>query len=329
LIGALSWHWIFFVNVPIGIAGTWMVIRYVPAFKPAGGQRFDLVGALLLFTCLMTCLMALTLGQQVGFAEPGVLVLFAASFAFLAAFIAIERRVRSPMIDLSLFQNSLFNINLVTAVISFISLSGTIILMPFYLEDVLGYDPRAVGFLLAVVPIAVGITSPISGVLSDRLGTRPITVAGLLLLLLGFVAVSTLSLQTTALGYVLRFLPIGIGIGVFQSPNNSAIMGAVPRSRLGIASGLLAITRTLGQTAGIAALGALWASRVIARVGQDLPGGATAAPAPAKVAALNDTFLVVVALMAVALMLSVWGLVQERRGQRLSQPTEPQGLTPE
>jgi EmrB/QacA subfamily drug resistance transporter len=329
LIGALSWHWIFFVNVPIGIAGTWMVIRYVPAFKPAGGQRFDLVGALLLFTCLMTFLMALTLGQQVGFAEPGVLVLFAASFAFLAAFIAIERRVRSPMIDLSLFQNSLFNINLVTAVISFISLSGTIILMPFYLEDVLGYDPRAVGFLLAVVPIAVGITSPISGVLSDRLGTRPITVAGLLLLLLGFVAVSTLSLQTTALGYVLRFLPIGIGIGVFQSPNNSAIMGAVPRSRLGIASGLLAITRTLGQTAGIAALGALWASRVIARVGQDLPGGATAAPAPAKVAALNDTFLVVVALMAVALMLSVWGLVQERRGQRLSQPTEPQGLTPE
>jgi MFS family permease len=267
--------------------------------------------------------MALTLGQQVGFTETGVLALFAASVVSLAAFIAIERRVAFPMIDLRLFQNRLFNVNLVTAFISFICLSGTIILMPFYLEDVLGYEPRSVGFLLAVVPIAVGITAPLSGALSDRLGTRPITVAGLLILLLGFVAVSTLSLQTTALGYMLRFLPIGIGIGVFQSPNNSAIMGAVPRSRLGIASGLLAITRTLGQSAGIAAVGALWASRVVVRGGQNLPGGATAAPAPVQVAALNDTFLTIVMLMTLALMLAAWGLMQERRSRRLSEPAGP------
>jgi EmrB/QacA subfamily drug resistance transporter len=323
LIGALSWHWIFFVNLPIGIAGTWMVIRYVPAFKPAGGQRFDVIGALTLFVSLMTLLMALTLGQQQGFTATAVLVLFATSLASLAVFITIERKVKFPMIDLSLFQNRLFNINLVTALISFICLSGTIILMPFYLEDVLGYDPRSVGFLLAIVPIAVGLTSPISGVLSDRLGTRPITVVGLLILLSGFVAVSTLSVQTTALGYVLRFLPIGIGIGVFQSPNNSAIMGAVPRSRLGIASGLLSITRTLGQTAGIAALGALWASRVAMRAGQNLAGGATAAPPAAQVAALNDTFSFVVLLMMSALGLAVWGLVQERRSQRLSEPAKP------
>ncbi|HSR31786.1 MAG TPA: DHA2 family efflux MFS transporter permease subunit [Anaerolineae bacterium] len=323
LIGALSWHWIFFVNLPIGIVGTWMVLRYVPSFKPAGGQRFDLIGALVLFVGLMALLMALTLGQQVGFTEAGVLALFAASVVSLAAFITIERKVTFPMIDLRLFQNRLFNVNLVTAFVSFICLSGTIILMPFYLEDVLGYEPSAVGFLLAVVPIAVGITAPLSGALSDRLGTRPITVAGLLILLLGFVAVSTLSLETTALGYVLRFLPIGVGIGVFQSPNNSAIMGAVPRSRLGIASGLLAITRTLGQSAGIAAMGALWASRVVARAGQNLPGGATDAPAPVQVAALNDTFLVIVGFMTLALMLAAWGLVQERRGRRLSEPAGP------
>ncbi len=149
-------------------------------------------------------------------------------------------------------------------------MAGTIILMPFYLENVLGYDTQSVGFLLAIVPIALGITAPISGAMSDRFGTRPITVLGLAILVVGFVAVSTLSPETTALGYVLRFLPIGIGIGIFQSPNNSAVMGAVPRERLGIASGLLAITRTLGQSVGIAALGALWASRVFARAGQTL-----------------------------------------------------------
>jgi MFS family permease len=321
LIGALSWHWIFFVNLPIGIVGTWMVVRFVPALKPAGGQRFDVPGALTLFVSLMALLMALTLAQQRSFTEPAILALFAVWFVTLAAFLVIERKSRQPMIDLNLFKNRLFNINLITAFITFICLSGTIILMPFYLENVLGYDPSSVGFLLAIVPIAVGITAPISGALSDRLGTRPITVLGLFVLLVGFLAVSTLSVETTAFGYILRFLPIGIGIGIFQSPNNSAVMGAVPRARLGVASGLLSITRTLGQITGIAALGALWASRVMIRAGHDLPDGATAAPAAAQVAGLNDTFTFVVIMIALALMLAVWGLIQEQRSRRLTQST--------
>jgi EmrB/QacA subfamily drug resistance transporter len=315
LIGALSWRWIFFVNLPVGVVGTWMALRYVPAFKPPGGQRFDLAGAAILFAGLMSLLLALTLGQQSGFTETVVLALFAASLICLALFVLIERRVRFPMIDLSLFQSRLFSINLVTAFMIFVSMAGTIILMPFYLENVLGYDTQSVGFLLAIVPIAVGITAPLSGALSDRVGTRPITVLGLAILLLGFGAVSTLSLETTALGYVLRFLPIGIGIGVFQSPNNSAVMGAVPRERLGIASGLLAITRTLGQSVGIAALGALWASRVFGQAGQVLPGGATTAPAAAQVAGLNDTFRLVLFLVGGALLLAVWALVRERRAR--------------
>jgi EmrB/QacA subfamily drug resistance transporter len=323
LIGALSWHWIFFVNLPIGIVGTWMAIRFVPALKPAGGQRFDVPGALALFVSLMALLMALTLAQQRSFTEPVILALFAVWFVTLAAFLVIERKSHQPMIDLNLFKNRLFNINLITGFITFICLSGTIILMPFYLENVLGYDPRSVGFLLAIVPIAVGITAPISGALSDRLGTRPITVLGLFVLLIGFLAVSTLSVETTAFGYVLRFLPIGIGIGVFQSPNNSAVMGAVPRTRLGVVSGLLSITRTLGQITGIAVLGALWASRVMIRAGHDLPDGATAAPAPAQVAGLTDTFTVVVIMIALALVLAVWGLVQERRSRRLAESTRP------
>jgi EmrB/QacA subfamily drug resistance transporter len=142
LIGALSWRWIFFVNLPIGIVGTWMVLRFVPAFKPPGGQRFDLAGALALFVGLMAFLVALTLGQQVGFAEWYVLALFGASLICLAAFVAIERKVRFPMIELSLFRSRLFSINLVTAFMIFISLAGTIILMPFYLENVLGYDTQ-------------------------------------------------------------------------------------------------------------------------------------------------------------------------------------------
>ena len=317
ILDRLSWHWIFFVNLPVGIVGSLMVARFVPALKPLGAQRFDYTGALSLFVSLIALLLALSLGQRVGFATTPILALFAIWLLFLMIFVAAERASSQPMINLGLFQNRLFSVNLITGFITFICIAGTIILMPFYLENVLGYDPRSVGLLLAVVPIAMGVTAPISGSLSDRFGTRPITVMGLVMLAIGFYAVSTLDIRTTALGYVLRFLPIGIGMGIFQSPNNSAVMGAVPRPRLGVASGLLSITRTLGQTTGIAVLGALWASRVAHRLGAAFQGGATAAPPAIQVAALRDTFLVTVALLLLAFVLGVWGLLQERRSRTL------------
>jgi MFS family permease len=186
-------------------------------------------------------------------------------------------------------------------------------LMPFYLQNVLGYEARQVGFLLAIVPISLGITAPISGALSDRFGTRPITVLGLAILLLGYYTLSTLDLHTTAAGYVLRFLPIGIGMGVFQSPNNSAVMGAAPRGRLGIVSGMLAVTRTLGQTTGVALLGAVWATRVFRHAGQTLPGGATGASPAAQVAGLHDTFAFIIIVIGTALAMAVWALVRARR----------------
>ncbi len=197
------------------------------------------------------------------------------------------------MIDLRLFKNLLFSTSLATGFITFIATAGTILLMPFYLENVLGYTPRQVGLLLAVVPLATGVIAPISGSLSDRFGSRRITVLGLSILVLGFLAVSTLDAQTSALGYVLRFLPVGIGLGVFQSPNNSAIMGAAPHHRLEIASGMLAVNRTLGQTTGIAILGALWSRFVFIAAGSDpaiLSAGVTAAPPDAQVAGLQKTF---------------------------------------
>jgi len=317
IISGISWQWIFYVNLPIGIAGILMVARFVPDLKPTGKQRFDYVGAFTLFVSLMALLLALTFGQQIGFTQIAILALFAIWLCFLAIFLMIELRSSQPMIDLSLFRSRLFSINLVTGFITFICISGTIILMPFYLENVLGYDPRSVGFLLAVVPIAMGLIAPVAGSLSDHVGTRSIAVAGLSVLLIGYYAVSTLTIQTTPLGYIVRFLPIGIGMGVFQSPNNSAIMGSASRERLGIASGLLSITRTLGQTTGIAVLGALWASRIVYLLGGVPQGGATTAQAPIQVAALRDTFSAVLILIGLALLLGIWGLVQEYRGKKM------------
>ena len=309
----LSWNWIFFVNLPVGFIGTFMVVRYVPAFKPAGGQRFDYWGALTLCISLLSLLVALTLGQRVGFGDGTVLLLVGMFVVFLASFIFIELRAEQPMLDLRLFRNSLFSVSLTTGFIIFICLSGTLILMPFYAQNVLGYDPQQTGLLMATVPLALGVIAPLSGSLSDRFGSRPIMVAGLAVLTVGFLAISSLDAETTTLGYVLRFLPMGLGMGMFQSPNNSAIMGSAPRDRLGIASGMLAVTRTLGQTTGIAVLGALWAGQVFKHAGIVIAGGATAAPIAAQVFALRDTFVIVSILIFIALLLSIWGLREERK----------------
>ena len=185
--------------------------------------------------------------------------------------------------------------------------------MPFYLENVLGHNIQLVGLLMAIIPIMVGIFSPISGTLSDRFGTRSISAVGLAFMFIGFISVSTLTTQTSIGGYLLRFIPVGIGIGVFQSPNNSAIMGTASRSNLGIMSGITSISRTLGQTIGTAVIGAIWASRTFFHAGQSFPGGATQAPALAQVTGQQNTFQIVAVIIMVALLLGVLGLLRERK----------------
>ncbi len=316
LIESLSWHWVFLVNLPVGIIGVWMVIRNVPNLQPIGEQRFDYAGATVLFIGLLTLLLGLTLGQQWGFGDQRVWLMLAGALLLIGLFIGIEARVEQPMIDLQLFRSQLFSINLITGLAVFIAVAGVFILLPFYLEGVLGYGPRNVGLLVAAVPILLGVTAPISGSLSDRFGTRLIASIGLAVLAGGYAAMSRFTAETNLTYYLIAVLPFGAGMGIFQSPNNSAVMGAVPRSKLGIASGLLAITRTLGQTTGIAVLGAFWAARVMAYAGEVVAGGVTAASIPAQVAGLQDTFTVIAAFIGLAFLLSLYALWQEKEAKR-------------
>jgi len=313
IIDLISWHWIFFVNVPVGILGSVMVYRYIPRSQVRKDQRFDFYGAATLFISLMTFLLALTLGQRLGFMNLLIIGLLSIWAVFFILFLFIEFRIHQPMVDLQLFRDHLFSLNLFTGFIIFVCIGGIIILMPFYLQNVLNFAPRKVGLLLATVPIAGGITSPLAGMLSDRYGTRPITTTGLLVMLIGVISLLSLNTQTEVLGYVLCYIPVGLGIGIFQSPNNSAIMSAVPGEKLGIASSLLSLTRTLGQTSGIAALGAFWVSRVSTYAGSSFELGVTRTDPTAQVQGLHDTIGVVIAFISLAIVLSIRALLKERK----------------
>lgn len=174
------------------------------------------------------------------------------------------------------------------------------------------------------MPITLGVVAPLSGSLSDRYGSKIITLVGLFILALGYFLLSLLQVDTSALMYLLLFAPIGVGMGAFQSPNNSLIMGSAPPRQLGIVSGMLAITRTLGQTSGIALLGAAWSARVFFYNGEVLPAGATVAPPAYQVAGLHDVFIGLAVLMSFSFLLSFFEWLSQRR-QTASLPVGSHG----
>ena len=307
-----TWHWIFFINMPVGIIAVALVLHYVPISKGVRGQKFDFAGAALFFFALTSLLIAITQGQEAGYANSLVIALLLVGVILSGVFLWVERHSPYPMIDLHMFRNHIFSMHLISALLVFICGSGITLLLPYYLENAHGFDPSTVGLLMAVFPVAMGAFAPISGALSDRRGTQVISSIGLGVIVLGYLAVSTLAVDTSIIGYILRYLPVGIGAGLFQSPNNSAIMGNVDREHLGVASGLLALTRTIGQTIGVSVLGALWASQVVLHYGSIPVGGVTAAPAIAQVSALRDISLVIVILVGMAFLLSLWALFDEK-----------------
>ncbi len=313
LIGLVGWRSVFLVNVPVGIATTLIVIKVIP---PPGArapdQRFDIAGALILFAAMASYALGMTLGQRLGFGDWRIIGLLATAGAGLAIFLLFEARTRQPMIDLNLFRNVLFGVNLLMGFLVFILIAGQFIL-PFFLELVQGYRTEQVGLLMAVFPVCMGLVAPASGALSDRFGSRVISLAGLVIIAAASLLISTVHSGITPLGIVLRLAPLGIGVGMFNSPNNSAIMGAAPRERLGVAGGLLALSRTLGQMTGMPLMGAIFSTLALSAGG--LPPGAdvTTAPAAALIAGVRGTFQIAAVFILISTALAAFALWFDRR----------------
>lgn len=319
VLGALSWRWIFFVGQPLSLISLILAWRYLPQSRPAGRQSFDWSGSFLLFSGLLTLMLYLTFGSGLGFISPFMLGLLAVSVFAIWQFVRNEARVRAPLLDLSLFRNSQFSVCLSIRILTNVAIGGLWFLFPFYLVDILLIDPVLAGILLTVFWVIFGVAVLVSGALTDRFGFRLIASIGLFILGLGCFTVSTLSAASSAADFILRVAPIALGFGIAHSPTDSAVMGSVPRDRLGIASGTNTISRFLGRTAGVAALGALWASRVRANAGSDFSGVVTEAAAPAQIAGLQSVAFAALALVGVTLALIAWESLSSRSAARPAQ----------
>jgi EmrB/QacA subfamily drug resistance transporter len=314
LIDALGWRWVFFIAVPFGVLGTllaWLVLpRTVPALA-RDKERFDWTGALLLGPSVVLALLALTFANDWGWTSPLFIGVSIGAAVCLGLFVAAERRAASPLVDLSLFRSRLFTTGILAGLLSYSVLFGSLFLIPFFLERSLGRTAAEAGLLLTPIPLALGVMAPLSGLITDRFGSRLPTAIGMLLTagaLLALSAVATdMASMLTLLGVV------GIGLGLFTPPNNSAIMGSAPSNRLGVAGGILNMTRSLGTSLGVALTGALLGVFLSAHTGQHVESTLAVDPLAVKVA-VQQTLLFLAGVAVVAGVLSAF------RGNSTTQP---------
>ncbi len=258
LIDSLGWPWIFYVNVPIGIIGTaaaWMILNEPILSGDRRGrrrQRFDFAGAATSILGLLSLLFALTLGPENGWSSFLVLLLFGLFVLFMAAFFFLESRLLDPLVELSLFRRRTFTAGNVAGTMAFLAISANAFLMPFYLQLVLGYTPLQAGLLLTPTALVLAIVSPLSGWVSDRIGARILSSVGLAINGLALYLLGSLTVEESYVRVLYWLLLLGFGQGMFQAPNNSSVMGDVPRDKLGVGSGILSMVRNLGQVVGLA-----------------------------------------------------------------------------
>jgi EmrB/QacA subfamily drug resistance transporter len=302
---SLSWRWVFFVNLPVGVLGVAWALRILPRGRGAPGERFDALGAILLAAALSAGLLAIDAASAGAGGATGLAAVAAAAWGGLAL---RARRVATPIVDASAFRDRAFAAGIAAGLLSYAAMFSQTFLTPFYLARVLGLGPGALGLMLGAVPAALAVASPLAGWIADRFRARGLGAAGMALLAAGLASLSVAG-PSDGLGSVaLRLAACGFGMGLFQAPNNAEVMGAAPRGRLGSGGGLLATARNVGMAIGVALSGTLLAWR--------------AGPDPDPSAFLDGYALALRAGAAIALAAGVTSLVH-RAGGRARRPPAP------
>jgi len=260
LIYWIGWQSIFYINIPVGLLGTVYAFKTLKPDQVHVSQKFDILGAILMFLSLISLVLAITQGQVLGWDSPVIIALSILFAVFLAGFVIVEKRADQPIVELSLFQNRPFSASNASGFLSFVAMFAVMLLMPFYMEKILGYNPSHVGMAFIAVPLVMAMVAPVSGWISDRTNSFLLSSLGMAVFCLALFLLGNLDQDATYLDIVIRLGMIGLGMGLFQSPNNSIVMGSVPKDRLGIAGGMLGMVRNLGMVTGIAISGAVLTS---------------------------------------------------------------------
>jgi EmrB/QacA subfamily drug resistance transporter len=281
LTSGLSWRWIFFVNVPIGIIAVAITIRKVAESRAQQATRPDWAGFALFTVALASLVYGLIESSQKSLTSRLVLGCFALTVVLLIAFVLVERSGAHPMFDLSLFRLPTFSGGAVAAFGLSASIFSMLLYLVLYLQDILGYSPLGTGLRLMVISGGILATSAIAGRLSSKMPVRFLIGPGLLIVGAGLLLMRGLDAGSSWTHLIPGMIASGIGVGMVNPPLASTAVGVVEPHKAGMASGINSTFRQVGIATGIALLGTLFASKVkdevLGRVG-GLPGYSSRAP---------------------------------------------------
>lgn len=260
LTSVLGWESIFYINIPIGIFGSFFAEKVIPKSTVTDKQPFDIKGSILIFASLITILLPLSYTETYGWENPYIITSLIGGTILLGVFIFVEKKTQYPMMDLTLFNNKLFSMSNLSALLSFIAQFSVVLIMPFYLQQLRGLAPSKAGLLMIPMPLTTMFIAPISGAISDRIDSRYISALGMAIASFGIYLLSNLRIDSSHSYIAISLITTGLGTGLFQTPNNSAVMGSVANNRRGIASSILATMRNIGMVLGIAISGAIFST---------------------------------------------------------------------
>src|SRR2546421_12072776 len=254
----LTWRWIFYVNVPIGAIVFIVSRRMLTEPLHRNKERFDPVGAVLFAIGLASMTLGFSFGEECGWTSPGIISSLVVGVVALVAAVLVERRVPDPILKLSLLKNRVFASANISFLFAMLALFAPGFLLPFYFEELRGFPAVQAGLFLTPLSLTLAVMAPLRRSLAGRFCSRRPPPPGATLPRFGLVLLSQLNTHSSLWDIIWRLVVIGIGQGLFQSPNTRALMGAAPPDEQGVASGLLSTSRVIGQALSVALAGTIF-----------------------------------------------------------------------
>jgi EmrB/QacA subfamily drug resistance transporter len=323
LVDTLGWQSVFFFNIPLvglGVATGLAILDSSRELRVGAANRkgaFDWLGAALSTGVLLTFLLAVTNGHRSGWDSPPIVAALVASVALLGAFIWWELRCPTPMLDLRLFKNRTVSFGVSAAFLTFLGSASVLFLVPFYLQEVLGYSAKGAGLVVVPGAVCMAILGQLSGRLSDRYGWRIFTVAGLSLSASGLLLFSRITPESSLLLVLPALILHSSGMGVFYSPNTTSVLSAVAREKYGVVSAFLNLVRNAGNVSSVAVATAI-VTATMGSMGFEpsldaVRSGGGAGVGEAFTQGLRNAFLLLMGLVLLALTVSAFRIqkVQE------------------
>ncbi|HEX8753214.1 MAG TPA: MFS transporter, partial [Solirubrobacterales bacterium] len=260
---SISWHWVFWFNVPLALlGGAWGALVLHELAKRDTARGLDLGGTLTFVVGLTGLVYGISRGGISGWNDPLVIGALIVAAVLLPLFVLIEHRGRAPMLDLSIFRNRLFAAATAAAFINGLSRFALMFIFVFYFQGAQGDDPITAGIKLAPMALGMLVSSPLAGIWADRHGSRTLAALGMVVTAVGLALMTTLQADSAYWQSMVWLALVGIGSGMFNSPNTAAMMGTVPTERRGIAAGARTMLQNTGAAISIAFVLAIVTSAV-------------------------------------------------------------------